>query len=102
MMAVIRYKKNLHQRAIEFLAEVEKRLPQSTGQSDPLPETIKDLTPRVEPELAQLLLDICREGLGVRERLGQGLPEEVMAILDVLEPVDGHHETPCWRVTIPD
>jgi len=87
MMAVIRYQRPLHQRAIEFLAEVEKRLPQSTGQSDPLPDTVKDLTPRVEPELAQLLLDICREGLGARERLGQGLPEELMAILDVLEPV---------------
>jgi hypothetical protein len=87
MMAVIRYKTPLHQRAIEFLAEVEKRLPRSTDPSDPLPDTIKDLTPRVEPELAQLLLDICREGLGARERLGRGLPEEVMAILDVLEPM---------------
>ncbi len=85
-MAVIRYKISLHQRAIEFLAEVDKRLPELTGESDPLPDTIKDLTPRVEPELAQLLLDICREGLGARERLGRGLPEEVMAILDVLEP----------------
>jgi DNA primase len=87
MMAVIRYKKPLHQRAIDFLVEVDKRLPRSNGPSDPLPDTIKDLTPRVEPELAQLLLDICREGLGARERLGRGLPEEVMAILDVLEPV---------------
>ena len=63
-------------------------------QGDPQPDTIKNLTPQEEPELTQLLLDIGSEWLG------RGLPEDVMAILDVLEPINNCLQSKSHRKAI--
>jgi DNA primase len=79
----------LHRRAMEVLLEVQRRLPRDAGEPehDPLARVVKGLCGRLEPELGGLLQQLCRDGLEVQQMLGGNLEGEVMAVLDVLEPV---------------
>jgi hypothetical protein len=49
--------------------------------------SVRALSERLEPELADLLQQLCRDGLDAQQMLGGNLEGEVMAVLDVLEPV---------------
>jgi len=55
---------------------------------DPLVRVVRGLCGRLEPELADLLQQLCRDGLEVQQILGVSLEGEVMAVLDVLEPIE--------------
>lgn len=81
----------LHRRAMEHLQEVWRRLPQQpvVPERDPLAEILLALSSRMEPELAELLRQLCRSAQQAQHSLGCNLAEEVKAVLDVLEPV-GH------------
>jgi hypothetical protein len=54
--------------------------------------SIRALSERLEPELADLLRQLCCAGLEVQQMLGGNLEGEVMAVLDVLEPVESSNE----------
>jgi DNA primase len=79
----------LHRRAMDVLLEVQRRLPQGAMEQgkDPLARVVRGLCGRLEPELGDLLQQLCRDGLEVQEMLGGNLEGEVMAVLDALEPV---------------
>lgn len=88
LLAGLRLQTPLHRRAMEVLQEVQRRLPQEIGeQQDSLARAVRGLSARLEPELGDLLQQLCRDGLEVQEILGANLEGEVMAVLDVLEPV---------------
>ena len=81
-----------HQRALDALRQIEVRLPQAAdgvadGDSERLARAVLSLCPRLDPELAQLLETLCRCGADVRRILAADPGPELMAILDVLEPV---------------
>ena len=83
----------LHRRAMEVLQEVLRRLPQEIGkQQDSLARAVRGLCGRLEPELGELLQQLCRDGLEVQEMLRGNVKGEVMAVLDVLEPVESSNE----------
>jgi hypothetical protein len=75
---------------MEVLLEVQRRLPQAAGEPehDPLVRVVRGLCGRLEPELADLLQQLCRDGLEAQQMLRGSLEGEVMAVLDVLEPVE--------------
>ena len=54
---------------------------------DPLARAVRGLGARLEPELGDLLQQLCRDGLEVQQMLGGNLEGEVIAVLDVLEPI---------------
>jgi hypothetical protein len=70
--------------------QVHQRItgPINSGKEDPLPRSVLAICPQLEPHLAQLLEKLCSLDLGVRDTLFRQPEGEMLAILDVLEPVD--------------
>jgi DNA primase len=91
MLAGLRFQTPLHQRAMDYLQEVQRRLPQEpvVPGRDPLAEIFQALSSRMEPELADLVQRLCVSAQKAQDSIGRNLEEEVMAVLDVLEPVGG-------------
>jgi hypothetical protein len=89
LLAGLRFQTSQHRRAMEHLQEVQRRLPQQpvVPGRDPLAEILLALSSRMEPELADLVQRLCVSAQKAQESLGRNLGEEVMAVLDVLEPV---------------
>jgi hypothetical protein len=79
---------------MEVLQEVQRRLPQGAMEQgkEPLAWVVRGLGGRLEPELGDLLQQLCRDGLEAQQMLGGNLEGEVMAVLDVLEPVESSNE----------
>ena len=88
-LAVLVVDNDLYRRAQHCLVQVHHRLnlPISSSQDDPLPKSVLALCPQLEPHLAQLLEQLCSLDPDVRERLFQQPEGEMLAVLDVLEPV---------------
>jgi hypothetical protein len=64
LLAGLRLQTPLHRRAMEVLLEVLRRLPQEIGeQQDSLARAVRGLCGRLEPELGDLLQQLCRDGL---------------------------------------
>ena len=81
-----------HQRAMGCLRQIEARLPPGPdggtgGETDLLIGAVLSLCPRLDPELALLLEQLCRCGQEVQRILAADPGPELIAILDVLEPV---------------
>jgi hypothetical protein len=57
---------------MEVLQEVQRRLPQGAMEQgkEPLAWVVRGLDGRLEPELGDLLQQLCRDGLEVQEMLG--------------------------------
>ena len=53
-----------------------------------MPRSVLAICPQLEPHLAQLLERLCSLDLGVRDTLFRQPEGEMMAVLDVLEPVE--------------
>ena len=68
---------------------VQRRLPSGLDkpQDDPLPQAVLALCPRLEPELAHLLEQLCHSGREVQQLLATDPGPELIVVLDVLEPV---------------
>ena len=68
--------------------QVQQRLPPSLDkpQDDPLLQAVLSLCPRLEPELAHLLEQLCHSGREVKQLLATDPGPELMVVLDVLEP----------------
>ena len=88
-LAVLVVRHDLYRRAQQCLVQVHQRItgPIATAQEDPLPRSVLAICPQLEPHLAQLLERLCSLDPGVRDRLFRQPEGEMMAILDVLEPV---------------
>ena len=88
-LAVLVVRNDLYRRAQQCLVQVHQRItgPIASAQEDPLPRSVLAICPQLEPHLAQLLERLCRLDLGVRDTLFRQPEGEMMAILDVLEPV---------------
>jgi hypothetical protein len=89
-LAVLVVRNPLYRRAQACLVEAHRRLPRSirTAQEDPLPKVVLALCPQLEPHLASLLEGLCTMEAAAREALFLAPEGEMMAILDVLEPVE--------------
>jgi hypothetical protein len=61
--------------------------PIASALDDPLPRSVLAICPQLEPHLGQLLERICSIDPGVRDTLFRQPEGEMMAVLDVLEPV---------------
>jgi len=88
-LAVLVVRSDLYRRAQQCLVQVHQRItgPIGSAQDDPLPRSVLAICPQLEPHLGLLLERLCSLDPGVRDTLF-GQPEgEMMAILDVLEPV---------------
>jgi DNA primase len=80
----------LHRRALECLHMLQARLPAEDAEEsgdDLLPAAVQALAPRLEPELGGLLEELSQCGNRVRQLLAADPQPELMAVLDVLEPV---------------
>ena len=88
-LAVLVVRNDLYRRAQQCLVQVHQRIsgPIFSAQEDPLPRSVLAICPQLEPHLAQLLERLCSLDLGVRDTLFRQPEGEMMAILDVLEPV---------------
>jgi hypothetical protein len=88
-LAVLVIRNDLYRRAQQCLVQLHQRLPGpiSSAQDDPLPRAVLAMTGQLEPHLAQLLERLCSLDPGVRDTLFRAPEEEMMVILDVLEPV---------------
>jgi hypothetical protein len=88
-LAVLVVRNDLYRRAQQCLVQVHERItsPIATAQDDPLPRSVLAICPQLEPHLGQLLERLCSLDLGVRDTLFRQPEGEMMAILDVLEPV---------------
>jgi DNA primase len=88
-LAVLVIRHDLYRRAQQCLVQVHQRIsgPIASAQDDPLPRSVLAICPQLEPHLAQLLERLCSLDLGVRDTLFRQPEGEMMAILDVLEPV---------------
>jgi hypothetical protein len=88
-LAVLQIRNDLYRRAQHCLVQVHQRLSVSitSAQEDPLPRSVLAICPQLEPHLSHLLEQLCSLDLDVRDRLFQHPEEEMMAVLDVLEPV---------------
>ena len=88
-LAVLVVRNDLYRRAQQCLVQVHQRItgPIASAQEDPLPRSVLAICPQLEPHLGQLLERLCSLDLGVRETLFRQPEGEMMAILDVLEPV---------------
>jgi len=69
--------------------QVHQRMtgPIASALDDPLPRSVLAICPQLEPHLGQLLERICSIDPGVRDTLFRQPEGEMMAVLDVLEPV---------------
>jgi len=88
-LAVLIVRNDHYRRAQQCLVQVRQRItgPIASAQDDPLPRSVLAICPQLEPHLGQLLERLCSIDLGVRDRLFQQPEGEMLAILDVLEPV---------------
>ena len=88
-LAVLVVRHDLYRRAQQCLVQVHQRItgPIASAQDDPLPRSVLAICPQLEPHLAQLLERLCSLDPGVRNTLFRQPEGEMMAILDVLEPV---------------
>jgi hypothetical protein len=88
-LAVLVIRNDLYRRAQQCLVQVHQRIsgPIANAQDDPLPRSVLAICPQLEPHLAQLLERLCSLDPGVRDTLFRQPEGEMMAILDVLEPV---------------
>jgi len=88
-LAVLVVRNDLYRRAQQCLVQVHQRIsgPIASVQDDPLPRSVLAICPQLEPHLSQLLERLCSLDLGVRDTLFRAPEGEMMAILDVLEPV---------------
>jgi DNA primase len=88
-LAVLVVRNDLYRRAQQCLVQVHQRItgPIASAQDDPLPRSVLAICPQLEPHLAQLLERLCSLDPGVRDTLFRQPEGEMMAILDVLEPV---------------
>lgn len=88
-LAVLQIRNDLYRRAQDCLVQVHQRLGinVSRPEDDPLPRSVLAICPQLEPHLAHLLEQLSSLDSDVRERLFQHPEEEMMAVLDVLEPV---------------
>ncbi|MCS5700777.1 CHC2 zinc finger domain-containing protein [Cyanobium sp. FGCU-52] len=80
----------LHRRALECLQVLHQRLPEGEETQEPgdlLPAAALALAPRLDPELGGLLEELSQCGNRVRQLLADDPEPELMAVLDVLEPV---------------
>ena len=89
-LAVLVVRNDLYRRAQQCLVQVHQRItgPIASAQDDPLPRSVLAICPQLEPHLAQLLEKLCSLDPGVRDTLFRQPEGEMMAILDVLEPVE--------------
>jgi len=88
-LAVLVVRHALYRRAQQCLVQVHQRItgPINSAQDDPLPRSVLAICPQLEPHLAQLLERLCSLDPGVRNTLFRRPEGEMMAVLDVLEPV---------------
>lgn len=88
-LAVLVVRNDLYRRAQQCLVQVHQRItgPINSAQDDPLPRSVMAICPQLEPHLAQLLERFCSLDPGVRDTLFRQPEGEMMAVLDVLEPV---------------
>ena len=88
-LAVLVIQNDLYRRAQACLVEAHRRLsrPIRSAQEDPLPRAVMAMGPQLEPHLAALLHSLCTMDSSAREALFASPEGEMMAILDVLEPV---------------
>jgi len=88
-LAVLVVRNNLYRRAQQCLVQVHQRItgPINSAQDDPLPRSVLAICPQLEPHLGQLLERLCSLDPGVRDTLFRQPEGEMMAVLDVLEPV---------------
>ncbi len=88
-LAVLQIRNDLYRRAQHCLTQVHQRLRVNitSAHEDPLSRSVLAICPQLEPHLAHLLEQLCSLDSDVRERLFQHPEEEMMAVLDVLEPV---------------
>jgi DNA primase len=88
-LAVLVERNGLYRRAQQCLAQVHQRItgPIASAQDDPLPKSVLAICPQLEPHLGQLLERLCSLDPGVRDTLFRQPEGEMMAVLDVLEPV---------------
>jgi DNA primase len=88
-LAVLVVRNDLYRRAQQCLVQVHQRItgPIASAQDDPLPRSVLAICPQLEPHLGQLLERLCSLDPGVRNTLFRQPEGEMMAILDVLEPV---------------
>lgn len=80
---------DLYRRAQACLVETHRRLngPIRNAQEDPLPRAVVAMLPHLDPRLAALLDGLCTMDSAAREALFLKPEGEMMAVLDVLEPV---------------
>ena len=88
-LAVLVVRKDLYRRAQQCLMQVHQRItgPIASAQDDPLPRSVLAICSQLEPHLGQLLERPCDHDPGVRDTLFRQPEGEMMAILDVLEPI---------------
>jgi DNA primase len=88
-LAVLVVRHDLYRRAQQCLVQVHQRItdPIASAQDDPLPRSLLAICPQLDPHLAQLLERLCSLDPGVRDTLFRQPEGEMMAILDVLEPL---------------
>jgi hypothetical protein len=69
--------------------QVHQRItgPIASAQDDPLPRSLLAICPQLDPHLAQQLERLCSLDPGERDTLFRQPEGEMMAVLDVLEPV---------------
>jgi hypothetical protein len=88
---VLVVRNDLYRRAQQCLVQVHQRIsgPIFSAQDDALPRSVQAICPQLEPHLAQPLERLCSLDLGVKDTLFRQPEGEMMAVLDVLEPVVG-------------
>ncbi len=88
-LAVLVVRNDLYRRAQQCLVQVHQRIsgPIFSAQDDPLPRSVLAICPQLEPHLGQILERLCSIDPGVRDTLFRQPEGEMMAVLDVLEPV---------------
>jgi hypothetical protein len=89
VIAGLRFDSALHRAALQALMGIQSRIPEGVPpEQDPLPAGVQALCRRLEPNLAALLKDLCVAGREVQGMLGRDPGVELMAVMDVLEPVN--------------
>ena len=89
----LRFEMPLHQAALQALVGMQSKIPHGLPpEQDPLPAGVQALCRRLEPNLAALLKDLCVAGREVKGMLGRDPGVELMAVMDVLEPVGKRNE----------
>jgi hypothetical protein len=88
-LALLVVRNDLYRRAQQCLVQGHQRIcgPINSAQDDLMPRSVLAICPQLEPHLAQLLERLCRLDPGAWDTLFRQPEGEMMAILDVLEPV---------------